>query len=157
MQAIKEKLNDMNEMRKAKAEAKDEEKAEKELAKARLEVAHEVRMAREAEAAMDLHVARAAEKMAEHERKHRQPSSRSGRDRLAPPGEDNYVQDSHGRVISVSPIPEHNSSDGMSGSGADLSRSISFPRDRASMDSTASNAGTPDGGGKADGPNQILQ
>lgn len=36
--------------------------AEKELAKARVEVAHEVRLAREAEAAMDLHVAKAGEK-----------------------------------------------------------------------------------------------
>lgn len=36
--------------------------AEKELAKARVEVAHEVRLAREAEAAMDLHVAKAGMK-----------------------------------------------------------------------------------------------
>lgn len=38
------------------------EQAEKELAKARVEVAHEVRLAREAEAAMDLHVAKAGMK-----------------------------------------------------------------------------------------------
>ncbi|KAL8028618.1 hypothetical protein ABFS82_14G170400 [Erythranthe guttata] len=69
MQAIKEKLNDLSAMRKAKAEAREEEKAEKELAKARVEVAHEVRMAKEAEAAMDLHVHKAVEKAAEHERK----------------------------------------------------------------------------------------
>ncbi|KAL0289598.1 UNVERIFIED_CONTAM: hypothetical protein Sangu_2610500 [Sesamum angustifolium] len=95
--------------------------------------------------------------MAEHERKHRLPSSGSGRDHLALPSEDSYMQDSHGRIISVSPVPECNSSDGMSGGGADISPSISFPRDNASMDSTESNAGTPDGGGNADGSrNQIL-
>ncbi|XP_023538811.1 late embryogenesis abundant protein 6-like [Cucurbita pepo subsp. pepo] len=49
----------MSVLRKAKAEAKAEEKVEKELAKARVEVAHEVRLAKEAEAEMDLHVARA--------------------------------------------------------------------------------------------------
>ncbi|KAG6597226.1 Late embryogenesis abundant protein 6, partial [Cucurbita argyrosperma subsp. sororia] len=59
MQAVKEKLHDMSVLRKAKAEAKAEEKVEKELAKARVEVAHEVRLAKEAEAEMDLHVARA--------------------------------------------------------------------------------------------------
>ncbi|XP_038878054.1 late embryogenesis abundant protein 6-like [Benincasa hispida] len=62
MQAVKDKLHDISVMRKAKAEAKAEEKAEKELAKARVEVAHEVRLAREAEAAMDLHVAKAGMK-----------------------------------------------------------------------------------------------
>ncbi|KAI4353766.1 hypothetical protein L6164_002694 [Bauhinia variegata] len=55
MQAIKEKIQDMNDMRKAKAEAKAEEKAEKELAKARTNIAHEVRLAKEAEAAMHMH------------------------------------------------------------------------------------------------------
>ncbi|KAL2511570.1 late [Abeliophyllum distichum] len=75
MQAIKEKLNDMGAMRKAKAEAKEEENAEKELAKARVEVAHEVRMAREAEAAMDLHVSKAVDKVAEHDRKHAHDST----------------------------------------------------------------------------------
>ncbi|KAL8542542.1 hypothetical protein ACS0TY_003421 [Phlomoides rotata] len=69
MQAIKDKLSDMNAMRKAKAEAREEENAEKELAKTRVQVAKEVRMAREAEAAMDLHVQKAAEKVADHERK----------------------------------------------------------------------------------------
>ena len=69
MQAIKEKLNDMGAMRKAKAEAKEEEKAEKEVAKTRVQVAHEVRLAREAEAAMDLHVSKAAEKIAQQEAK----------------------------------------------------------------------------------------
>ncbi|KAL7083451.1 hypothetical protein ACP275_14G163200 [Erythranthe tilingii] len=70
MQAIKEKLSDINAMRKAKAEAKEEERAEKELAKVKGQVAYEVRMAREAEAAMDRHVSKAAEKAAEYERKH---------------------------------------------------------------------------------------
>ncbi|KAM3323195.1 hypothetical protein P3S67_004346 [Capsicum chacoense] len=70
MQAIKEKLNDMSAMRKAKAEAKEEEKAEKEMAKARVEVAREVRLAKEAEAAMDMHVNKAAEKIANEEKKH---------------------------------------------------------------------------------------
>ncbi|MCD7449388.1 hypothetical protein HAX54_051819 [Datura stramonium] len=70
MQAIKEKFSDMSTMRKAKAEAKAEEKAEKELAKVRVEVAHEVRLAREAEAAMDMHVNKAAEKIAREEEKH---------------------------------------------------------------------------------------
>ncbi|VFQ97323.1 unnamed protein product [Cuscuta campestris] len=69
MQAIKEKLSDMNAIRKAKAAAKEEEKAEKEYAKARVEVAHEVRMAREKEAEMDFHVAKAADKAALHEAK----------------------------------------------------------------------------------------
>ncbi|KAL3624562.1 hypothetical protein CASFOL_031230 [Castilleja foliolosa] len=73
MQAIKEKLSDMSAMRQAKAEAREEEKAEKELAKTRIQVAHEVRMAREAEAAMDLHVNKAAEKAIEHERKYQKP------------------------------------------------------------------------------------
>ncbi|KAL3537172.1 hypothetical protein ACH5RR_000538 [Cinchona calisaya] len=69
MQAIKGKLNDMSHMRKAKAEAKEEEKQEKEMAKTRVQVAKEVRMAREAEAAMDLHVNKAAEKIAHQETK----------------------------------------------------------------------------------------
>lgn len=38
--------------------------------KARTEVAHEVRLAREAEAEMDLHVKKAAEKAASFEQKH---------------------------------------------------------------------------------------
>ncbi|KAL7126187.1 hypothetical protein ABFS83_14G168600 [Erythranthe nasuta] len=78
MQAIKDKLNDLSAMRKAKAEAREEEKAEKELAKARVEVAHEVRMAKEAEAAMDLHVHKAVEKAAEHERKQHHGSGSGG-------------------------------------------------------------------------------
>ncbi|KAI3444876.1 hypothetical protein Pfo_001541, partial [Paulownia fortunei] len=56
----------MSAMRKAKAEAKEEEKAEKELAKSRIQVAHEVRMAREAEAEMDHHVNKAAKKVDLH-------------------------------------------------------------------------------------------
>ena len=50
--------------------------AEKELAKARVDIAHEVRLAREAEAAMQLHVDKAAQRVdreiAKHEEK--QPS-----------------------------------------------------------------------------------
>ncbi|XP_044502225.1 late embryogenesis abundant protein 6-like [Mangifera indica] len=59
MQAVKEKLQDVSALRKAKAEAKAHEKAEKEMAKARMEIAHETRLAREAEAKMELHVAKA--------------------------------------------------------------------------------------------------
>ncbi|OMO92960.1 Late Embryogenesis Abundant protein [Corchorus capsularis] len=59
MQAIKDKLHDMNETRKAKAEAKAEEQAEKDVAKARMDIAHEVRMAKEAEVEMDMHVKKA--------------------------------------------------------------------------------------------------
>ncbi|XP_043695271.1 late embryogenesis abundant protein 6-like [Telopea speciosissima] len=70
MQTIKEKFQDMREMREAKAEAKAEEQAEKELAKARLDVAHEVRKAREAEAEMDLHVNKAVEKADKEIAKH---------------------------------------------------------------------------------------
>ncbi|KAK7401393.1 hypothetical protein VNO78_12829 [Psophocarpus tetragonolobus] len=66
MQAVKEKLQDFNAARKAKAEARAEEKTEKEIAKARKDVAHEVRLAKEAEATMDLHVAKAG-KIAERE------------------------------------------------------------------------------------------
>ncbi|XWS56846.1 hypothetical protein CRYUN_Cryun09bG0120400 [Craigia yunnanensis] len=61
MQAIKDKLHEMGEMRKAKAEAKAEEKVEQDIAKARIDIAHEVRMAREAEAEMDMHVEKARE------------------------------------------------------------------------------------------------
>ncbi|KAJ1432728.1 Late embryogenesis abundant protein [Sesbania bispinosa] len=70
MQAVKEKLQDMNAMRKAKSEARAEEKAEKEIAKARIEIAHEVRLAKEAEAAMDLHVSRAGERAEKEIAKH---------------------------------------------------------------------------------------
>ncbi|KAI3418643.1 uncharacterized protein J3R85_013591 [Psidium guajava] len=66
MQAIKEKLSDMSHTRKVKAEARAEEKAEKEYAKARAAVAHEVRLAREAEAEMDKHVTK-AERLAQKE------------------------------------------------------------------------------------------
>uniref|UniRef100_A0A803M4G3 Uncharacterized protein n=2 Tax=Chenopodium quinoa TaxID=63459 RepID=A0A803M4G3_CHEQI len=48
-------------MRKAKAEAKEEEKDEIEIAQTRKDIAKEVRKAKEAEAAMDLHVAKADE------------------------------------------------------------------------------------------------
>nr|KYP53488.1 hypothetical protein KK1_024626 [Cajanus cajan] len=70
MQAVKEKLQDMNAIRKAKAEARAEEKAEKEIAKARMDVAHEVRLAKEAEAAMDLHVAKAGKRVDNELAKH---------------------------------------------------------------------------------------
>ena len=70
MQAVKDKLHDMTAMRKAKAEAKAEEKAEKELAKARMDVAHEVRLAREAEAQMELHVAKAGQRVEREIAKH---------------------------------------------------------------------------------------
>ncbi|KAG5021063.1 hypothetical protein AAZX31_06G290200 [Glycine max] len=66
MQAVKEKLKDLNAARKAKAEARAEEKAEKEIADARKNVAHEVRLAKEAEAEMDIHVEKAG-KIAEKE------------------------------------------------------------------------------------------
>ncbi|KAF3447590.1 hypothetical protein FNV43_RR12777 [Rhamnella rubrinervis] len=75
MQAVKDKLSDMNAMRKAKNEARAEEKAEKEIAKARIEVAHEVRLAKEAEAVMDLHVAKAGQKAERELAKHNMSSS----------------------------------------------------------------------------------
>ncbi|KAJ0053269.1 hypothetical protein Pint_00006 [Pistacia integerrima] len=75
MQAVKEKLQDISAMRKAKAEAKAQEKAEKELAKARMEIAHEARLAREAEAKMGLHVAKAGMKAERETAKHGLSSS----------------------------------------------------------------------------------
>lgn len=44
--------------------------AEKDMAKARMDVAHEVRLAKEAEAEMDLHVNKAAEKAEKFEKKY---------------------------------------------------------------------------------------
>lgn len=44
--------------------------AEKDLAKARKEIAHEVRLAKEAEATMDLHVSKAGEKAEREIAKH---------------------------------------------------------------------------------------
>ncbi|KAH7576124.1 hypothetical protein ACOSP7_003764 [Xanthoceras sorbifolium] len=73
MQAVKEKLQDMNAMRKVKAEARAEEQAEKDLAKARMNIAHEVRLAKEAEAEMELHVSKAAEKVDKEMAKHSHP------------------------------------------------------------------------------------
>ncbi|PIA39887.1 hypothetical protein AQUCO_02600380v1 [Aquilegia coerulea] len=70
MQAVKDKLSDMATMRQVKADAKAEEKAEKEIAKTRIEVAKEVRKAKEAEAEMDLHVAKAGEKVQRQIEKH---------------------------------------------------------------------------------------
>ncbi|KAI3683124.1 hypothetical protein L1987_83624 [Smallanthus sonchifolius] len=69
MQAIKDKITDLNATRKARSEARHEEKAEKDLAKSRTEVAHEIRLAREAEASMDMHVNKAVEKAAQHDAK----------------------------------------------------------------------------------------
>lgn len=72
--------------------------AERELAKSRLEVAREVRMAREAEAAMDFHVQKAAEKAAEHEKKF-PPGRHSGG---SPHDLDDFgVNDSRGRNSSA--------------------------------------------------------
>ncbi|XP_019460255.1 PREDICTED: late embryogenesis abundant protein 6-like isoform X4 [Lupinus angustifolius] len=84
MQAVKDKLQDMTALRKAKAEAKAQERAEKEnakemmnnnpadkdIAKARMDIAHEVRRAKEAEAAMALHVAKAGERAEREIAKH---------------------------------------------------------------------------------------
>ncbi|GAA0143709.1 hypothetical protein Leryth_019260 [Lithospermum erythrorhizon] len=94
MQTIKDKLHDMTAMREAKAEAKQEEQAQREMAKARVEVAHEVRKAREAEAAMDLHVNRAAEKAISHESK-QQPHQQN--DDTSSNQSNNYGHDSTGR------------------------------------------------------------
>ncbi|KAF8028746.1 hypothetical protein BT93_E1410 [Corymbia citriodora subsp. variegata] len=66
MQAIKEKISEFSTARKVKAEAKAEEKAEKDYTKARADVAHEVRLAKEAEAEMDKHVSK-AERLAQKE------------------------------------------------------------------------------------------
>ncbi|GAB2290250.1 hypothetical protein Dimus_024532 [Dionaea muscipula] len=74
MQTIKEKISDMSAMRKAKAEARCEEKEEKELAQARVEIAKETRKAKEAGAAMELHANKATQvaqkKIAEHSAHH---------------------------------------------------------------------------------------
>ncbi|PIN15878.1 hypothetical protein CDL12_11483 [Handroanthus impetiginosus] len=105
---------------------------EKELAKARVQVAHEIRMAREAEAAMDLHVNKAAEKVAEHERKHHQPGH----------AEDIYSQEeSYGRNPN-SPVAGY-SSNPMNGGAPDPYA--------ANIDSTASTAGTAYTGGRSGG------
>ncbi|XP_050385922.1 late embryogenesis abundant protein 6-like [Argentina anserina] len=61
MQAVKDKLSEMSAMKQVKEEARAEEKAEKEIAKARADIAHEVRLAKEAEATMVHHVAKAGE------------------------------------------------------------------------------------------------
>ncbi|XP_074283454.1 uncharacterized protein LOC141608000 [Silene latifolia] len=78
MQAIKEKINEYSTMKKVKAELRAEEKEEVEKAEARKEIAKEVRKAKEAEAEMDMHVAKAADvaddhiaKQAAHHRDHR--------------------------------------------------------------------------------------
>ncbi|KAK9120713.1 hypothetical protein Syun_018330 [Stephania yunnanensis] len=61
--AVKEKLQDMAALKQVKADAKAEEKAEKEMAKTRVEVAKEVRKAKEAQAARDLHIGKAEQKV----------------------------------------------------------------------------------------------
>ncbi|KAI3448998.1 hypothetical protein Pfo_005663 [Paulownia fortunei] len=154
MQTIKEKLNDMSTMRKAKAEAKEDEKAEKEFAKTRVQVAHEVRMAREAEAAMDLHVNKAAEKVAEHERKHQQPSHGSG-GRQDFFGEDSYTQDGYGRnpnspTAGYSTDPIYGG--GTENSGGALDPYATYGRDSSGIDSTASTAGTGYTASRSGGP-----
>ncbi|KAK7256358.1 hypothetical protein RIF29_29800 [Crotalaria pallida] len=78
MQTVKDKLQDMSALRKAKAEAKAEEKAEKDIAKARMDIAHEVRRAKEAEAAMELHVAKAGERAEKEIAKHSSTSPNAG-------------------------------------------------------------------------------
>ncbi|KAL3516719.1 hypothetical protein ACH5RR_023621 [Cinchona calisaya] len=65
----------MRHMRKAKAEAKEEEKEEKELSKTRVQIAKDVRLAREAEATMDLHGNKAVEKVAHQEAKYAEHSN----------------------------------------------------------------------------------
>ncbi|KAL1540041.1 late embryogenesis abundant protein 6-like [Salvia divinorum] len=107
MQAIKEKINDLKEIRKAKAEAKEDERAEREMARSRIEVAHEVRMAREAEAAMDYHVQKAAEKAAEHEKKYPLPGH-TGSEQDDSAANDSFSLESQGRTNSSA---GYNSSD----------------------------------------------
>ncbi|KAE9463010.1 hypothetical protein C3L33_05077, partial [Rhododendron williamsianum] len=103
MQTVKEKLSDMKEMRKVKAEAKAEEQAERELAKARVDIAHEVRLAREAEASMELHVAKAGKKaereIAKHTANHNQPPHSVGHQNDGPAG----TNDPHGQVCPNNP------------------------------------------------------
>lgn len=71
--------------------------AEKDLAKTRVEIAHEMRLAKEAEASMDLHVNKAAEKARRHESKH--PDSSVAADQDDPySGATNYV--SHNQMFS---------------------------------------------------------
>ncbi|KAL1352906.1 hypothetical protein HN51_016875 [Arachis hypogaea] len=95
MQAIKEKIQDIKESRKAKAELKAEEKAEKELAKARMDIAHEARLAKEAEAEMDRHVAKASEiaekEITKHQANKSNPMDMSGMDDGAPPAFDGGI------------------------------------------------------------------
>ncbi|KAG8363513.1 hypothetical protein BUALT_Bualt19G0030100 [Buddleja alternifolia] len=138
MQSIKEKLNDMSALRKAKAEAREEEKEEKEIAKSRVEVAHEVRMAREAEAAMDLHVNKAAEKAAKHDRKH--PHHRHDIDG----GEEN----SYGMNPNNSPTSNYYSTDS---TYASAESAVHGGRGTSSIGSAAA-AGTRDAGNMSGGP-----
>ena len=89
--------------------------AEKEMAKSRIEVAHEVRMAREAEAAMDYHVQKAAEKAAEHEKKYPLPGHAGGEQ-----ADDSLSVGSQGRTNSSGPA-----SAGYNSSSAELSNNYS--------------------------------
>ncbi|XP_011084994.1 uncharacterized protein LOC105167114 [Sesamum indicum] len=149
MQAIKEKLHDMTAVRKAKNEAKEEEKAEKELAKARVEVAHEVRMAREAEAEMDHHVSKAVEKAAlvQHERKTPLLGGVSG-------GQDGYGGDGYmqqephySRNLSNSSAGTGYSTDNLAYGGGDA---YSSGRDTGGLGSSAATgAGNMSGGASA--------
>nr|XP_043612240.1 late embryogenesis abundant protein 6-like [Erigeron canadensis] len=101
MQAIKDKITDLNATRKARSEAKHEEKAEKELAKSRADVAHEIRLAREAEASMNTHVNKAVEKAAQHDAKLAPDKQHAhSKDALSSDG-----QDSDGKTSSN--IPAH--------------------------------------------------
>ncbi|KAL6513511.1 hypothetical protein OROGR_020997 [Orobanche gracilis] len=60
------------------------------MAKARVQVAHEVRMAREAEAAMDLHVNKAAEKVAEVDRKYQHHTHGGHQNFTSEEGQESY-------------------------------------------------------------------
>lgn len=69
------------------------------MAKARVDIAHEVRLAREAEASMELHVAKAGKKaereIAKHTANHNQPPHSVGRQNDGPAG----TNDPHGHQV----------------------------------------------------------
>jgi len=54
--------------------------AEKEIAQARVDIAHEVRLAKEAEAEMDLHVAKAGERAEKEIEKHQSTNPNANQD-----------------------------------------------------------------------------
>ncbi|KAL9682416.1 hypothetical protein QQ045_014214 [Rhodiola kirilowii] len=107
MQAIKDKISDMKVMNQVKAEARAEEKAEKDIAKARMEVAHEARLAKEAEGEMKLHVSKAAEKaereVAKHSHQHHACSGAACEEDVYYDG----VYDDHGHQVGGR-APGHN-------------------------------------------------